>query len=276
MLKQKDVSRARRSAGVAALAVLCAGAGLTAWAAQPADVRFISPKPERAAAGYKPGAQTPNPGVVAPKPVEIVAGNGPYAEAPPTPDRAVAETDAAFPRSAPEPLRPVESVEVSQMSLTPVANVEVSRVALIPVNNQTPDVDQPFGPGHYVERSVLMTSGGCDAASPVGSVGGFRLSTHPIASGHVITNFHYELVGDNRCKTKWPSDTVSAACEIVTDRPDKKTVEFRLFPNGNYCFSYAGAGSAQSNNEYSGGSGGSISQTGVVTRSKMVLSYDVQ
>jgi beta-lactamase regulating signal transducer with metallopeptidase domain/lipopolysaccharide export system protein LptA len=39
MLKLKDIGRGRRLAGAAALAALCAGAGLTAWAAQPADVR---------------------------------------------------------------------------------------------------------------------------------------------------------------------------------------------------------------------------------------------
>ena len=294
MLKHKDIGRARRLTGLAALAVLCAGAGLTAWAAQPAEVRLIAPKPERVAAGDRLGAPASNEGVVAPNPVEIVAGNGPSDQAPPdaaaptitvargeaspTPDRAVAGSDAA--RTAPEPLRPVESVEVSQSPLAHVANLEVSSVALIPVSNRAPDADQPLGPGHYVERSELTRSGGCSEAPPYSapySAGdGYRFSTRPIAPGHVITNFHYELAGDNRCRTKWPSDAASAFCEIVTDRPDKKTVQFHLFPNRNYCFSYPGAGSAQSSNEYQGGSGGSFGQTGAVTHSVMVLSFDVQ
>ena len=39
MLKRRDIGRGRRVAGAAALTVLCAGAGVAAWAAQPADVR---------------------------------------------------------------------------------------------------------------------------------------------------------------------------------------------------------------------------------------------
>ena len=49
MLKLKDISRVRRLAGAAALAALCAGSALAAWAAQPADVR-VTAGPARDAA----------------------------------------------------------------------------------------------------------------------------------------------------------------------------------------------------------------------------------
>ncbi|MEI9891627.1 MAG: LptA/OstA family protein [Caulobacteraceae bacterium] len=42
MLKRKDIGRGRRLAGGGALAALCAGSGLAAWAVQPADVRFAA------------------------------------------------------------------------------------------------------------------------------------------------------------------------------------------------------------------------------------------
>ena len=273
MLKQKNIGRARRSAGVAALAVLCASVGLAAWASQPADVRVIAPRPETMAA-------------VPPKPVKIVAGHGlpgqtpPAApmitvarnEASPAPDRAVIDADTDSPLSAPERLKPVANLEVSKVSL---ASVDVPNAPLIRVSNPAPDADQPHGPGHYVERSGLTTSGGCDVEPYPG--GGFRFSTRPIAPGHVITNLHFELVGDNRCTPKWPSAPVSAFCEIVTDRPDRKTIEFKLLPDQNHCLSWTNVGSAQSGNEYQGGGGGGYaSQPGAVTHSEMVLSYDVQ
>jgi len=40
LLKLRDISRARRWVGAAVLTTLCAGAGLAAWASQPADVRI--------------------------------------------------------------------------------------------------------------------------------------------------------------------------------------------------------------------------------------------
>ena len=55
MLKLKDVGRARRWAGAAALAILCAGAGLAAWAAQPADVRIKLSPVRDAAVAIAPG-----------------------------------------------------------------------------------------------------------------------------------------------------------------------------------------------------------------------------
>ena len=260
MLKHKDIGRARRSAGVAALAALCAGVGLGAWAAQPADVRIaISP------AGDKAGTQTPNEGAVAPKPVRI-------SEAPATPNRVVAEIDAASP--APEPFRPVESVMVTNVSLTPTANVEVSKASLIPVASvHMPDADQPLGPGHYVQESGPKMSLDCrdrDAQSPAW----YTLSTPLIAPGYIITNFRYELRGDGRCETKWPSASPSARCEMVTDKPGRKTVRFQLLTDGDYCFSYSAF--AQDGSQHDGEARGTITEPGAVTRGEMVLSYDVQ
>ena len=53
MLRRRAVGGARRSAGLAVLAVLCSGAGLAAWAARPTDVR-IAISPAEAAQPLKP------------------------------------------------------------------------------------------------------------------------------------------------------------------------------------------------------------------------------
>ena len=265
MLKHKGISRARRSGGVAALAVLCAGSGLAAWAAQPAEVRFI-PKPERVAAGDTLGSPTLDEDAIAPRPAKM-------SQAPATPDRAADETDTAFARSAPEPLLPVEGVKVTQTP-APIANVEVSKANLLPVANvRMPDADQALRPGHYVQESGPKQSLDCrdrDAQLPAW----YTLSTPPVAPGHVITNFHYELRGDGRCETKWPSDSPSARCEMVTDKPDRKTVRFQLLTDGDYCFSYSAF--ARDGSQHDGEARGTITEPGAVTRSEMVLSYDVQ
>ncbi len=62
MLKAADISPARRRVGGAALAGLCAGAGVAAWAAQPADVRMVRLR----------SASTAPPAVAAPTPVQAV------------------------------------------------------------------------------------------------------------------------------------------------------------------------------------------------------------
>ena len=262
MLTRKDIGRARRSAGVAVLAALCAGVGLGAWAAQPADVRLIAPTPERMAAGDGPAAQTPDEGGVPPKPANL-------SETPATPALAVAET-----RSGPEPLRPVEGIEVTTVSPTPVANADFSKASLIPVASvHMPDADQPLGPGHYVQESGPKQSLDCrdrDTQQPAWH----SLSTPLIAPGHVIANFHYELRGDGRCETRWPSDSPSARCEVVTDKPDRKIVRFQLLTDGDYCSSYSAF--ARDGSQHDGEARGWITEPGAVTRGEMVLSYDVQ
>lgn len=89
MLRRNDVG-AHRSAGLAAIAVLCAGAGLAAWAAQPADVRTIrppedaqpvqarpiAPRAEKMRAGEDLRAPNPAEAGVAPKLAKIVVGRG--------------------------------------------------------------------------------------------------------------------------------------------------------------------------------------------------------
>ena len=130
-------------------------------------------------------------------------------------------------------------------------------------------VPGPHGPGHYEESTGLFRSPDCNGA-------GYRYSysTPPIASGHVITNFHFELQGDNTCGQvrRWKS--FNASCELATDKPDRKTVVFQLFANRDQCFS-------SETFEASGGeshNGGNVmtGQHGAVTVSKMVFSYDVQ
>ena len=262
MLKRKDIGRARRSAGVAALAVLCAGVGLAAWAAEPADVRVILPKLARMAARQNLEAQTPNDGATALKPEKAVTES----LASPPPDRVVGRR-----APEPEPSPPVERLSASTVSLEPVVGLNVSGASLIPVNNQGPDEDQPLGPGHYVERSGLKSSGGCGSETYAGD---YRIGTRPVAPGRIITNFRYELVGDGRCKPRRPFDTVTASCEIVTDRPDRKIVRFQLMPDGNYCFSFSAF--QREGSHHDNEMGGAITQQGAVTRAEMVLSYDVQ
>jgi len=263
MLKRKDVGRARRRAGVGALAVLCAGVGLGAWAAQPAQMHIIAPKPVDRVA--EPGPRRQTPADAATSPIAVAPG-----ETSPTPDRAVAETDAAASRLAPEPSPSVESVSASDLSLAPMANVEVSKASLIRVSDQTPDAGQ--GPGHYVQESGLQKSMDCRDSGLPGAW--HTLSTPPIAQGHVITNFHYELRGDNRCGAGSQFHPASAQCEVVTDRPDRKTVRFQLLVNGDNCFSYTAF--AQDGPHHDAEAHGTITQPGAVTQSRMVLSYDVQ
>jgi beta-lactamase regulating signal transducer with metallopeptidase domain len=56
MLKRNDLSRRRRPAGGAALAVLCAATGLAAWSAQPPQVRIAAAPAEVAPAAPAPAA----------------------------------------------------------------------------------------------------------------------------------------------------------------------------------------------------------------------------
>ena len=144
-----------------------------------------------------------------------------------------------------------------------------SRPLLILVSDGAPQALEPHGPGHYEETSGLMRSPGCNGA-------GYRyaFSTPPIAPGHVITNFRFELRGDNKCgqARRWKS--FNANCEVMTDKPDRKTVVFQLFPNRDQCF--ASETFESSAGESHGGSGVTTGQHGAVTVSQMVFTYDVQ
>ncbi len=109
MLRRKHIGAARRSIGVAALAVLCAGAGVAAWASEPADVRIVTRRavdirfaqpapgrlsasePDSGAAGDTRAAPTSDGGDIAPDPAKTAAGNG-------FPDQT--SPDAAAPRIA--------------------------------------------------------------------------------------------------------------------------------------------------------------------------------
>jgi len=160
----------------------------------------------------------------------------------------------------------------SAMTLQPAANLDLEQMSLIPVSNQTPEGGQGLGPGHYVERSGVKESGGCGGARYSDT---YKLSTRPIAPGRIITNFHYELVGDNRCdpgRGAW--HPASGTCEVVTDRPDRKTVRFELYSNEDSCFPFTAF--AQDGSHHDQEIHGVSPQQGAVTRSEMVLSYDVQ
>jgi beta-lactamase regulating signal transducer with metallopeptidase domain len=184
-------------------------------------------------------------------------------------DKPIAETDAGDrPISEPSPI----SLQAQELSLAPVAGVELSRSSLIRVSDQTPEAGQGLGPGHYVERSGLRQSGGCGGEGPA-----YTFTTRPIAPGHIITNFRYELIGDNRCAPSSRSGAVTAYCKVMTDRPDRKVVGFALFADRNSCFvsgAFANQGTSQEGAEDYGET--SSAHGGAVTQSEMVISYDVQ
>ena len=127
----------------------------------------------------------------------------------------------------------------------------------------------PHGPGHYEETSGLRQSPGCS-----GTGFAYSFSTPPIAPGHVITNFRFELRGDNKCGQAQRWKHFNASCQLVTDKPDRKTVVFQLFTNRDQCF--ASETFQSGGGESHGGSGVTTGQHGAVTVSQMVFSYDVQ
>jgi hypothetical protein len=127
----------------------------------------------------------------------------------------------------------------------------------------------PHGPGHYEETSGLRQSPGCNGTGAT-----YSFSTPPIAPGHVITNFQFRLIGDNSCGQKQRWKKFNANCELVTDKPNRKTVVFELLTNRDQCFASEtfGSGGGESHNS------GNVTtrQHGAVTISQMVFSYDVQ
>jgi len=102
LLKDRVISPARRWAGASALAILCTGAGLAAWATQPADVRIriATPAPsgraaqlvpatavaaaasETSAPDNGPTGQTPDQAAVPTLPLKVAAGDGPADQTP--------------------------------------------------------------------------------------------------------------------------------------------------------------------------------------------------
>ncbi len=157
----------------------------------------------------------------------------------------------------------------SKVALAP--GEEVSKPSLTLVSEvRAPDATEPLGPGHYVERSGVKASGDCNEQVPAW----YSLATRPIAPGHIITNFQYELRGDGRCDKKWPGDQASAECEVSASRADKRTVRFHLLPNRNYCFSFTAF--AQDGPYHSNEAQGTLTENGAVSHAEMVISYDVQ
>ena len=172
-----------------------------------------------------------------------------------------AEPDRPSP-DAVEPSAPVAIEPTSSPALmrAPAPDIEVSHASLTPVSAPAwSPGSAPLGPGHYVQSSGRKASGGCrydERELPM-----YRMSTPPIAPGHVITNFRFDLVGDTRCAVKWPTYTPSAYCELRVDKPDRKTVWFRLYNNKDQCFD--GARPAPRYDES-------------IRRAEMVISYDVR
>ena len=150
-----------------------------------------------------------------------------------------------------------------------VSTAEWSRPSLIPVSDEAPQAPEAHGPGHYEESSGLRQSPGCNGAGVR-----YSFSTPPIAPGHVITNFRFELRGDNKCGQAQRWKKFNASCELVTDKPDRKTVVFQLFADRDQCF--ASETFQSGGGESHGGSGVTTGQHGAVTVSQMVLTYDVQ
>ena len=164
MLRQKGGGPARRSAGAAALAALCASAGLAAWASQPADVRVITLGPESVAAAHGSGAQTPSEGPAARRPVKVVARDhlsnqtslaaasqwitATQSDAPPTLDGAVADTGAASSPSVQVAVVPAELAPPDQGAppITEPAGLQpalAATPALIKISQTTGLTDDP-------------------------------------------------------------------------------------------------------------------------------------
>jgi beta-lactamase regulating signal transducer with metallopeptidase domain len=97
LLKLKGVSPARRWAGGAALTLLCAGAGLAAWASQPADVRIAIARSVRSTEAAKP---SPEPAVAPDESGTLTAIRIALNTASSVLDRSTAAPDAAPPSPA--------------------------------------------------------------------------------------------------------------------------------------------------------------------------------
>jgi beta-lactamase regulating signal transducer with metallopeptidase domain len=195
-------------------------------------------------------------------------------EAPVQPSAASAQSADAAPAAPPPPPAPLADLDAPKLALSAVSGVQLSRASLIPVSDRTSDGGQPLGPGHYVQSSGIKKSADCSVDSDVGAEW-HKLSTPPIAPGHTITNFHYELRGQNGCDPQHQWESASAKCELATDKADRKTVRFQLFTNRNDCLSFQSSvrDGPQLGNA---GASGSITQPGAVTQSEMMFSYDVQ
>jgi beta-lactamase regulating signal transducer with metallopeptidase domain len=255
MLRSRGVGRTRRSAGVCALTALCAAVGFAAWAAQPADVRITTsrtsdstpaqPDQTRVAAARRQTIAAANrlavhgsdeQGVApAPASAPVSVKNGREDEVPADATasragRAEAESDTTSSAPAPNPLRPV-----TPLVLVAAPGPQVSAPQLVPVSNQTQYEGQPLGPGHYVQRSGLRSSLGCNDWLQIPPT--YRVDTPPIAPGHIITNLRFDLVGSIRCGggNKYPTYIPSALCELRTDQPDRKSVWFILYADSENC-----------------------------------------
>ena len=163
MLKLKDIGRARRSAGAAALAVLCAGVGLGAWAAQPAEVRIaigpadnaqiaqptradvVTPRPERMAARDDLGAQASSDG--APPDAAAATIVAARSDVSPTPDRAVTETAAVSSPSVQE----IALLQTKQASSDAGAG-DVGRLRLSELEARQPDDGDTASAAEQVAR----------------------------------------------------------------------------------------------------------------------------
>jgi hypothetical protein len=148
-------------------------------------------------------------------------------------------------------------------TLSSATNSRLPEAQLVPVaDTEPPRVTAPLGPGHYVQRSGLKSTGGCRDGG--GAIPVYRMVTPLIAPGHVITNFRFDLVGDTRCRegNEFPAyASPSASCELRTDRPDSKTVWFSLYTDLNYC---------------SDGQRPPRQDDKSIRRAAMVFTYDVQ
>ena len=165
MLRRKDIGHPRTSTGAVVLMALCVGSGLAAWASQPADVRFLAPKPAWIAAASSPSLQSPRKVAVSPRPVKIVTRDhltnqtsleaapstitAAQDDASPTLDRAVAETDAVSSLSVQDIALPQAKLTPSDQGAPPIAQPAALQPslavtpALIKASQKTGLVDDP-------------------------------------------------------------------------------------------------------------------------------------
>lgn len=164
-------------------------------------------------------------------------------------------------------LAPDADLKVPEVSLTPIPSAEIANPPPLPVANfRTTDGKQPIGPGHYEQTSGPKKSGDCHDAFFMLPPRWYTLTTPPIAAGHEITHFQYELRGEGQTCDIRPGEYTSQ-CQVILQTKHKRTVEFLIKAHTQYC-------------DYSGHMRdtalGLVTPDGVIAKGEMVFSYDVQ
>lgn len=170
---------------------------------------------------------------------------------------------------APPP--PIARAELPQAPLTPIANAELSQAPVLTLASvQVPNGTQLLGPGHYVQTSGPKKTGYCSLWSDW-----YSITTLPVAPGRRIENFHYQLRGARQCEKRLGDDE-HAQCEVATDKPDKKTVRFKMEGLSDNCFGRTNQINPEFRRPVDPNVERADQKAGYIGQAEMVLSYDVR